>query len=398
MTEIVRLEDVAYVIDRTHLTPKYSEEGIPLLSTASFTEFGLDLSACKKISEEQYSEESKRCKPEAGDILFSRIGTIGEVRWAPKEKFIPLHSLVLVKPYKDRIEPSYLYYCLKSSIIQGQAKKGIQSISVPDLGIKLIKDFRIPLPPRDIQRKIAGTLEKADGLRQKRRQANQLADKMIESVFLKMFGDPVSSNEPFELLSKVCVAIESGSTPLRRNPENFDEHGIPLIKVENIAPNGYIAFKEKQLKISAKANKKQKRSILKEGDVLINIVGPPLGKVAYVTKEFEGCNINQAIVLIRANSQFLNNRYLWALLTFPSFNTQITEIAVSVRQANINLSEIRNLKIPLPSIELQNKFQSIVDKIERMRNAQNQSTQEISQLFRSLMQKAFKGELPLKSL
>ncbi len=149
------LEEVAYVIDRNHYTPKYQNEGIPLISPTNFTDFGIDLSSCKKISEEDFKLESKRCKPEVGDILFSRIGTIGEVRWAPSEKFVPLHSLVLIKPYDGKIDREYLYYCLKSPSIQHQAHKGVRSISVPDLGIKLIKNFTIPVPPLNVQTKLA---------------------------------------------------------------------------------------------------------------------------------------------------------------------------------------------------------------------------------------------------
>jgi type I restriction enzyme S subunit len=68
-------------------------------------------------------------------------------------------------------------------------------------------------------------------------------------------------------------------------------------------------------------------------------------------------------------------------------------MSVSVRQANINLSEMRNLKIPVPLLELQEKFALIAKRIEQIREKQNSSKLEINKLFDSLVNKAFNGKL-----
>lgn len=387
------------ITDGTHVTPTYVNTGVPFVSVKDIRNSYLDFSETKFISKRQHEELTKRTKPEFGDILYTKVGTVGIAALVDTtRRFSIFVSVALLKPNPALVDPKFLVAQLNSSYVRSQAQRRVKGIGVPDLHLVEIKDFDIILPPLETQREIVSVLDRAKSLKQKRDQANQLTNKIIESVFVKMFGDPIrTDNWSMKKMSDVSEAVESGSTPLRTKEENFDAvTGIPLIKVENLAPAGYIQLKEKQLRVSKSANQRQKRSILREEDVLINIVGPPLGKVAYVTKEFGGCNINQAIAMIRPDHSVLNSLYLWCLLRFPTFNKMIIDVALSVRQANINLSEIRGLMVPVPPLALQRRFAASVRKIESLRSRQVISMQEINQLFQSLMHKAFSGKLPSK--
>jgi type I restriction enzyme S subunit len=391
MSEPVELEDIAYVIDRIHLTPEYANEGIPLVSPAAFTPFGIDLAKCKQVSRSDYKRELKRVSPESGDILFSRIGTIGEVRWAPSEPFIPLHSLVLVKPYKDKVDARYLYYSLRSESIQAQAKRGIQSISVPDLGIKLIKKFRIPLPPLGSQKRIGTILEKVDLLLQKRQEANQLKTEIMPSVFLKMFGDPIVNpcNWPVENLGKHSDWITKGGTPTTYGYK-WEKSGILFLRSECITTTGLNLAGS--MRISEKAHEFMQRSHILPGDILIRITGD-VGISCRFPEGLGPANINQHIARIRLKGNNIDPVYLLSALNTDSYSKYYKGITRGVTHPHLSLEQIRETPLPIPPIEDQQTFSLIVEKMSGISSMQERSTHDVNELFHSLLDKAFSGGL-----
>lgn len=138
-----------------------------------------------------------------------------------------------------------------------------------------------------------------------------------------------------ELKAKdVCTVVQSGSTP-RDNP--FDQNGkVPFLKVYNIV-NNKINFDYKPQYITNSIHEsKLRRSIVLPNDVLMNIVGPPLGKIAIVTDQFSEWNINQAITLFRADPEYLSYKFLYYFLCEGSVVRSVThDLKGSVGQVNI---------------------------------------------------------------
>ena len=124
----------------------------------------------------------------------------------------------------------------------------------------------------------------------------------------------------------------------------------------------------------------------------MNIAGPPLGKIAIVPKDYSEWNLNQAIAIFRCEKN-LNVIYLLFTLKSKNFVNSIIKMAVGVRQLNLNLEQCRNIKIPVPPIELQNKFADIVKKTEKIKEKYQESLKELEELYGVLSQKAFRGEL-----
>ncbi|MEZ9005794.1 restriction endonuclease subunit S [Vibrio splendidus] len=160
----------------------------------------------------------------------------------------------------------------------------------------------------------------------------------------------------------ICEKVQSGSTP-RNNP--FTEHGdIPYLKVYNIV-NQKIAFDYKKQFISNEIHQeKLSRSKVLPNDVLMNIVGPPLGKVAIVGNEFPEWNINQAITLFRPKQDFLSHRFLYYFLNEGSAVKSVHgDLKGSVGQVNISLSQCRNFDVPVPPLTEQKR---IVEKLDEV--------------------------------
>jgi type I restriction enzyme S subunit len=198
----------------------------------------------------------------------------------------------------------------------------------------------------------------------------------------------------FERATDVCAKVQSGGTP----KEGFiDSPGIPFLKVYNIVDQ-QVAFNYKPQFVSAASHARAlSKSVTLPGDVLMNIVGPPLGKVGVVPFDHPEWNINQAITLFRPSDR-ISTGWLYCILCGGSNIEEIVnETRGSAGQTNISLSQCRDFVFPVPSIEEQTelvrrvgKLFTIADRLQaKFENASNQ----VERLTPSLLAKAFRGEL-----
>jgi type I restriction enzyme S subunit len=190
--------------------------------------------------------------------------------------------------------------------------------------------------------------------------------------------------------------VQSGSTP-KNSP--FDQGGsIPFLKVYNIVNNKIDFHYRPQFITKETHSTKLQRSIALPGDVLMNIVGPPLGKIALLTDQFPEWNLNQAITLFRVNPNKLNNKFLYYVLCEGGIVREVLhDTKGSVGQVNISLSQCRESILPLPSV---NEQTEIVRRVEQLLTYADQVEQQVknaqarvNQLTQSILAKAFRGEL-----
>jgi len=195
----------------------------------------------------------------------------------------------------------------------------------------------------------------------------------------------------------ICDFITKGTTPHAH--KLFSGSGeIPFIKVYNLTFDGTLNFSINPTFVSEGThNGELSRSRLLPGDVLMNIVGPPLGKVSIVPDTFPEWNMNQAIVRFRP-LEFCDRNYLSIVLRTASILSRAIELAKGTAgQANLTLEICRNLPIPLPPLDEQRRIVAYLDglqaKVNALRELQSASGEELSALLPSVLDKAFKGEL-----
>lgn len=166
--KLLSLDQVCLKInDGTHHTPKYTEDGVPFLRVTDITESN---NSKKFISLEEHLDLIKRCKPEKGDVLYTKNGTIGkakEITW--DYEFSIFVSLCLLKPRKDIILPKFLETFLNTPMALKQATKHSKTGTITNLHLVEIKKIKIPVPNLDIQahftqivNKISLEVEKAE--------------------------------------------------------------------------------------------------------------------------------------------------------------------------------------------------------------------------------------------
>jgi type I restriction enzyme S subunit len=194
------------------------------------------------------------------------------------------------------------------------------------------------------------------------------------------------------ILKDVCYLITKGTTP-----DTFVADGIPFFKMYNMV-NGKIDFEYKPQYISAEIhNTTLKRSIIYPNDVLLNIVGPPLGKVAIVPSLFLEANINQAIALFRTKEIILPQYLYYFLLEGEPIRNITFETKGDAGQSNISLQQCRLFQINLPQkeeqIEIVRQVELLFAIADKAQKQYETAMEYFQKLEKSVLLQAFSGEL-----
>jgi len=151
--ERVELQNVTrQITDGAHFTPSYVDEGVPFLRVTDIHGGPIDWLNVKRIPRSEHEELLKRCRPELGDVLLSKNGTIGIPRvvdWT--EEFSIFVSLALLKPEKRLVTSNFLYSFLKSALASQQLRQQSKTGTVTNLHLVDIRKLKLPLPPMTLQ-------------------------------------------------------------------------------------------------------------------------------------------------------------------------------------------------------------------------------------------------------
>ena len=162
---LVRLGDFvrSKITDGTHVTPKYQNSGVKFVTATNLKDETIDFTECKLISFEEHEQLTKRCKPEAGDVLLSKVGTLGLVaKVEDGEEFSIFVQVALIKPKRDMLDSDYLLHTLGSDAMQTQIFKKSSTSTMKYIGVGKIAELVIPLPTMEEQRAIAGILREVN--------------------------------------------------------------------------------------------------------------------------------------------------------------------------------------------------------------------------------------------
>ena len=176
------------VTDGTHHTPHYIDKGVPFLSVKDVSSGSVDFSNVRHISEDQHRELCKRCCPEKGDILLTKVGTTGiAVPIKTERSFSIFVSVALLKFSADNLSQDYLFHLLNSPFVRQQSKDNTQGIGNQNLVLRLINGFALPIPPLTEQQRIVAGVDElmalCDRLELDLTTGEETRKRLFESVF-----------------------------------------------------------------------------------------------------------------------------------------------------------------------------------------------------------------------
>jgi type I restriction enzyme S subunit len=190
--------------------------------------------------------------------------------------------------------------------------------------------------------------------------------------------------------------VTSGSTP---KSSAFVSEGIPFLKMYNLREQK-IDFDYKQQFIKEEVhNGALKRCRAFPGDLIMNIVGPPLGKLAIIPNALPECNFNQAAVLIRPTILEMNKYLFWYLSEMSEINEVETKGVAG--QNNISVTQAHNMKIPLPPLSEQQRIVAKLDELmtycDELEASIKESQQQNEQLLQQVLREALEPESAILS-
>ncbi len=313
----------------------------------------------------------------AGTIGFGKKGYIGSTIALLRKNNPESYSSVFIGKF---LQSQFDYLRSKST-----------GATIPHIDGKSLKDLKIPKLQIPDQIRIASILSQAEALIAQRKQSISLFHELLKSTFLEMFGDPVRNEKEWEMVKlETLGTLDRGVSKHRpRNAPELLNGNYPLIQTGDIAKAGvYITkYKNTYSEIGLRQSK-----LWPTGTLCITIAAN-IGKTSILS--FSACFPDSVVGFI-VNSKCANNMYVYFLFDF--LQTMLEKNAPQAAQKNINLELLRNLPVPKPNLNLQNKFVTIVEKVEALKSQYQQSLTELENMYGVLSQKAFKGELNIKEV
>ena len=334
----------------------------------------------EEITDLAVSEANMKIVPK-NTVLMSFKLSIGKIGITTEEMYTneAIASFPIIE--KEKIISEYLYYVLKTLRYDNLSDRAVMGAT---LNKKKLNQIVIPLPSIIVQKKIVNLLNKAEELIDKRKAQIEALDQLTQSVFLEMFGDPVTNPNGWEIVNLQDIA--DYFIGLTYKPNDVSDEGIVVLRSSNIQ-NGVIDLND-IVRVKKEVNDKL---LVKQNDILMcsrNGSARLVGKVALIPELEERMTFGAFMTIIRSRYYC----YLYNYFQSSAFRRQITSGATTTIN-QITKKMLNYVKLPLPPTSLQNEFAHKVEQIQHQKEILQTSLLELENMYNSLMQKAFKGEL-----
>tara|TARA_R110002020_G_scaffold114151_4_gene262551 strand:+ start:1044 stop:2123 length:1080 start_codon:yes stop_codon:yes gene_type:complete len=350
----------------------YNEKGEGHALIAGAGDFGELTPKPKKFT----TAASKLSKKE--DLILCIRATIGDLNWSNDEYCLG-RGVAGLRP-KANLDKNYLWYFITANKEQ-LASKGTGS-TFKQVSRVIISDWEIPLPPLDKQKRIAAILDKADAIRRKRQQAIKLADDFLRSVFLDMFGADLQRSTNVTKFGDVSILDAKMVDP--REEEYLDLLHIGPDRIEKNTGKLLPALTAREERLISK------KFLFDEQYILYSKIRPYLRKVAL--PDFRAlCSAD--MYPVKPVQGKVTREFIWMLLLSDYFDNYVLSLPARANIPKLNKTELAGFEFSLPEYSKVEKFTEIVKDCFERSNAISTSYAESENLFNSLSQKAFAGEL-----
>lgn len=348
----------------------------------------------KMTAEKITKEGAKKSRfVKKGEIILSNSMSYGRPYILGIDGYIHDGWFVL-RNYEENFNRDYLCFILGSELIQKEYQRLAAGGVVNNISSELVNQVYLNIPSLPEQQKIANFLSKVDEKIEKLTKKKELLEQYKKGVMQKIFsqelrfkddnGNDFPEWEEKEL-GELCSLITKGTTPSSVGHQ-FVNEGINFIKIESITQNGLINISVCP-KISIECNEALKRSQLQCNDILFSIAGT-LGRVALVKAEHVPANINQALAIIR----LLNMKLIPFIKTYLSsqiVSQYIDSYTTVGAQPNINLQQINNIVVPLPSLSEQQKIADFLSTLDKKIDIVDKELEQVQEFKKGLLQQMF---------
>ena len=331
--EFVELKEICDVRDGTHDSPKYINEGFPLITSKNIKDGFIDFTDLNYITKEDFDKISQRSYVDNGDILMPMIGTIGNPIVVRKDREFAIKNVALIKFFNEsRVNRYYLKEILASTFFNEHYKNSSSGSTQKFISLSFIRNLQIPLPPLSIQQEIVAEIEAyqkiIDG-----------AKMVVENYKPKIDIDPEWEMMEF---NSICTLEYGSSLP----KENRIEGKYPVV-----GSNGITGWHN---------------DFLIKGPAIVVGRKGSAGEVVFIDKD---CYPIDTTYYVKTQTEKIDFSFLFHIL--KSMNLQALKGGAGIPGLNRN-DVYRSKKIPLPALTIQRQIVIQIEKEQNLVNANKQ--------------------------
>jgi type I restriction enzyme S subunit len=331
------------------------------------------------------------------DVLLAKItpcmenGKASLVKGLPSKVACGSTEFHVLRP-REGTYPRYLFHAVWNQPFRNVAAKNMTgSAGQKRVPRSFLESYRIPLPPLAEQKRIASILDKADAIRRKLQQSLRLSDDFLRSVFLDMFGDPVTNPKGWKIGRMGDYSDQLTGYAFKSSEYVQAGEGVRLCRGANVLP-GVIDWSDRADWPKDQCSLLDRFQLI-QGDIVVAMDRPWISsgfKTARITEHDVPSLLVQRVARIRAKAP-LSNNYLFSLLNQGSFARHCKPTETTI--PHISPIELREFPVAIPSKTQLEKFDKIYLKLSHAKCAMQRKAHDSEHLFFSLQQRAFRGEL-----
>ncbi len=274
----------------------------------------------------------------------------------------PAYNIWNIK--NEIVDEDYLELCLHSPQAMQFYKANLRGTTARRRSIPTgtLLSLKIPVPSLDNQRKIVALISNMETLITKHNLQLTSLDELVKSRFLELFGD----EKHRMMMSEVCSIITDGT----HQPPKFKREGIPFIFVSNIAEDRLTYNAEKFIDQET-YDELIKRTPIEIGDVLLSTVGS-YGHPA-VVKSDKKFLFQRHIAYLKPRREIVDSEFLHGAILSSDVQGQIEKAVKGIAQKTLNLSEIKKMLIPVPTMDMQKQFATFVAQVDKSKYCRGKS-------------------------
>lgn len=331
--------------------------------------------------------EENKIKPyilKENDLLMSLTGNVGRVGLL-KRDMLPAalnQRVACIRIREDSLSLKFLFYKLNSNDFENDCINNASGIAQKNMSTEWLKNVIIPIPIVNEQQQIVSELDMLSSVIEKQKAQIEELDKLAQSIFYDMFGDPVENEKGWEV-KKIgdLASVKTGPFGSMLHKEDYISNGIPLVNPMHMKDFQVVA--DMDFTISEDKANELSNYILQKNDIIFARRGD-IGRCAVISEKEEGYLCGTGSLYVRFVGD-IASVYIMYIVRSDSFTQELVSKARGATMLNLNSNTIADLCITLPPLSLQQEFADKIEAIEAMKAKVRQSLKESEMLFNSRM-------------
>jgi len=366
------------IVDLFNFSKKSKIKAGEGMTTGEFPFYTSSPFLTKWIDDWQHNESS---------LIFG-TGGVPSVHFSNKKFSTSTDCIVITRKKEVELNEKFVYYYLSGNI--HIIERGFKGAGLKHISKKYIQNIEIPLYSIERQNEIVVLLDKINSLIFKRNETLEEIDRLLESRFYNLFGDSFNNTNNYKTktISEICSAIIDCPHSTPKYVEEKTDY--PCIRTSEIK-GGEIVWDSMKYLDYENHVKRISRLEPEENDIVFGREGS-VGDSALITSNLN-ISLGQRVMLFRVNNEIVTPEYFWALIRSNGIQFKIKTKTIGATVKRINISEVKKIECPIPPLNTQKEFSLFVKKIKAFKIQYLDSKNNTDDLFKSLIQRAFSGEI-----